>query len=76
MKCDKCGYEGSRAVFKFIGPVEPGLRDSYRRCPSCGSMTMCDEFAEDEQTNQEEKPWGFKALGRKSGRGMKKDADV
>jgi hypothetical protein len=35
---------------------------------------MCDEFAEDERANQD-KPWGFKALGRKSRRGMEKDAD-
>jgi DNA-directed RNA polymerase subunit RPC12/RpoP len=75
MKCDKCGYEGSRAVFKWIEPIEPGLRDSYRRCPGCGSRVMCDEFAEDERTSQK-KPWGFKALGRKSRRGMEKDADV
>ena len=76
MKCDKCGYEGTRAVFKWIGPVEPGLRDSYRRCPSCSALVMCDEFAEDEAADQSKKPWGFKALGRKSGRGTGTDGDV
>ena len=75
MRCDKCGREGSRAEFKWIGPIEPGLRDSFRKCPDCGALVVCDEFAEDEQVSQE-KPWGFKALGRKSRRGIEKDADM
>ena len=75
MKCDKCGYEGSRAVFRFIGPIEPGLRDSFRKCPECESRVMCDEFAEDEQANPA-RPWGSKALGRKSVRGSEKNGNV
>ena len=75
MKCDKCGYEGSRGVFKFIRPIEPGIRDSYRRCPKCEAEVLCDEAAEDEKSDGK-LPWGFKALGKKSVRGMDKDADV
>ena len=59
-----------------MGPIEPGIRDSFRRCPSCDALVKCDEAAEDEKAGDAKKPWGFKALGRKSVRGMDKDADV
>lgn len=73
MKCAKCGYEGSRAVFRYGGLVEGGFRRSYRRCPKCGAFTECDEFAEDEKEGSGG-AWGLKALGKKSGKEVKEDA--
>ena len=75
MKCTKCGYEGSRAVFRYLGPIETGVRDSFRLWPSCSARVACDEFAEDEQVT-ETKVWGLKALGRKSVRGENKNGDM
>jgi len=75
MKCMKCGYEGSRAVFRYISPMEAGVRNSIRLCPSCGGITTCDEFDEDENAGQVE-VWGLKALGRKTVKGVNKDGNM
>ena len=75
MKCTKCGHEGSRAVFRYVGPVDVGVRNSIRQCPGCGSHTFCDEFAEDEKMGEVE-VWGLKALGRGAKRADRKDTDV
>ena len=75
MKCTKCGHEGSRAEFKYMGPMESGFRKSIRRCPQCNQLTECDEMAEDEVVG-DAGAWGLKALGKKIQKGVKNDGDL
>lgn len=75
MRCDECGYEGSRAEFRFIKTIEDSAL-TERLCPKCKALTTCDEVEEDEAKGPT-LAWGMKALGRKSRRKeVKQDADV
>jgi len=64
MKCATCGHDASRAEFRYVGPMQAGFRKSYRKCPKCGKLTECDEFAEDEKVG-DAGAWGLRALGKK-----------
>jgi len=64
MKCDKCGHEGTRAEFKYLGMANEAGADSMRLCPKCRAAVYCDELAEDEKTS-EVKVWGMRVLGKK-----------
>jgi len=76
MKCQKCGYEASRAEFRYIGPLAENEGGSMRKCPKCQQLTPCDDLSEDESAGRE-MAWGMKALGRrKSRKETKPDADL
>ncbi|HBQ29128.1 hypothetical protein DK28_0206460 [Peptococcaceae bacterium SCADC1_2_3] len=51
LKCDKCGFEGGRAEFQYIGQAEPIGAVNIRRCPACANLIICDEVEEDEKSN-------------------------
>lgn len=70
LKCDKCGFEGSRAEFKYIGQAEPIGAVDFRRCPACTNLIVCDEVEEDEKSNFTD-VWGMSALRGKIFKGKK-----
>lgn len=69
-KCDKCGYEGNRSEFKYIGQAQETGAMSLRRCPKCAYLVTCDEIAEDEERNFTT-VWGMSSLRGKIFKGKK-----
>jgi len=52
LKCEKCGFEGYRSDFKYVGAqIDPDGQvtsgGSYRRCMKCGNLVFCEDFVED-----------------------------
>ena len=68
---DEHGPDGADVVAAEEG--EGGSSEAERDGDDAGHY---DEAAEDEKLSDATKPWGFKALGRKSVRGTEKDGDV
>lgn len=72
LKCDKCGFEGSRPKFKYIGQAEPIGAESIRRCPKCANLVLCDEIEEDERSSFTD-VWGMNSLRGKIFKGKKEE---
>lgn len=70
LKCNKCGFEGSRAEFKYVGQAESVGAESIRRCPNCANLIICDELEEDEKSDFKD-VWGMSALRGKIFKGKK-----
>jgi len=71
IKCSKCGYEGGRAEWKYVGNLNMIGSLAYRKCPGCGHFEVCDELTSDEQYRGPE-PWGIGKFRGKVFKGKKK----
>jgi len=49
LKCHKCGYEGSKAEFRYLCQADGQGPDTYRRCPRCHAAVYCAELEVGEQ---------------------------
>lgn len=61
LKCDKCGYEGSRSEFRYVSQACQIGPATYRRCPQCGRLVYCGEMEEDERIHGVN-VWGLSKL--------------
>lgn len=68
LKCNNCGYEGSKAEFKYLHLADSAGPNSYRLCPKCQFALYCDELEEGEQYTGE----GVWGAGPLRGRVFKK----
>ncbi|KFD41780.1 hypothetical protein HY02_05560 [Peptococcaceae bacterium SCADC1_2_3] len=75
LKCDKCGFEGSRAEFKYIGQAQEIGAMVFRRCPACTNLVVCDEAEEDEKSNFTD-VWELNRLRGKVFKGKKEKKEV
>ena len=67
-KCDNCGYEGSKAEFRFLGHVDSAGSDCYRQCPKCHVAVYSEEVGEAEDYSGKD-VWG---AGQMRGRVFRK----
>ena len=44
IKCKACGFEDSKAAFKYLGLAESAGPNCYRLCPRCQAAVYCDEL--------------------------------
>lgn len=49
LKCRKCGYEGSKAEFRYLCQADGHGPNTFRRCPQCHSAVYCAELEVGEQ---------------------------
>jgi len=74
MKCSKCGCEGGRGIWKFIGNLNVTGTLAYRQCPECGHLEVCDEFFSNEEYRGPQS-WGTGKFRGKVFKGKKKKPD-
>jgi|YNPNPStandDraft_1061719.scaffolds.fasta_scaffold33207_3 phage FluMu protein Com len=64
--CVHCGYRGSLAEFRYLGPAEEIGAVSLRRCPACREINYFDEVEEERELRESARPWGLSPVfGRK-----------
>jgi hypothetical protein len=47
MKCEKCGYDGPKATYRYLYNVSPASHMAFRECPKCYHVEYRDELAEE-----------------------------
>jgi len=61
LTCNKCGYEGSRAEFKYVGAADFPGPNTFRLCPKCRNQVYCDEWEQNDK-NPDVNVWGLSGL--------------
>jgi len=59
IKCEKCGFEGTKADFEYVGQEVGTL--IYRRCRNCKNIILFDESDEENDT-RDVQVWGISPL--------------
>jgi len=59
--CEHCGYEGTRAAFKYVGAADYPGPNTLRLCPKCKQSVYCDEW-EQNKAQSGVKVWGLSGL--------------
>lgn len=55
MKCEHCGYEGSKATFAYLYNTTLDASTAYRECPKCHKWVIVNEMeAEKEESAAKE----------------------
>ncbi len=62
VKCLNCGFEGTRADFRWMMSGDGSTAISIRECPKCGKPVYVNDLDEDEE-NRNVEVWGSKILG-------------
>ena len=48
-KCEKCGYESSKASFRYLYNTTLDAETAYRECPDCYNWVVINELEEEKK---------------------------
>jgi len=72
LECGKCGYQGTRDEFRYMGQAKEVGATTFRKCPKCEAVFICNEIEVDDDYRGAT-PWGLSSFRGKVFKGKKKE---